>query len=125
MPNADIATLNGAIERLGKRWDDLKTLAGETKSLDRKLEIFDDMELINVRITRLEVVRNHMEAAIILVDPPSDKDRQQTTDALATLSRQIAKDMRWTATKALIKHVLKAAHTIHQNINGRQQKLNA
>lgn len=125
MSKSDLTVLNKCIIQLGKRWDELKALSLTTNPLDKKLEILDQMELINIRITRLETLRNHLEAAIITVAPPSAEDRKQFEDSLATLSKQVSKDMRWAAALKLTKNFMIAVHNIQTNIAGRQERMSS
>ena len=122
MSKKDIADLKKSISHLKKRWNELRVLKLAANSMDRKLEVLDSMDLINIRITRIETVKNHLEAGIITVAPPDEEDKKQISDALETLSKHVAKDMKWSAAVKLTKQILIAAHKINMNINGRQQK---
>lgn len=123
MAQSDLTLLSRSVAQLGKRWDELKTLSLAASSLDEKLDILDQMELINIRITRIETLRNHLEAAVITVAPPSSADQQQLSDALSTLSTQIKKDMQWSAAFKLTRNILLAAHSIQTNMTGRQNRI--
>lgn len=123
MAQSDLTLLRRSVAQLGKRWDELKTLSLAASSLDEKLDILDQMDLINIRITRIETLRNHLEAAVITVAPPTATDQQQLSDALSTLSTEIKKDMKWSAAFKLVRGILIATHNIQTNMTGRQNRI--
>lgn len=116
----DTTSLDTTIDRLGQRYDELKKRLNTTTSLTQKLDLLDVMELLNIRITRLETLRNHMMAATVVVNPPSAQDKTAIKDALTKLSARVKKDMTWAAAKKVIKAGLRAANTIEGNIRSRQ-----
>ncbi len=124
MSQKDITKLKKAIKQLDNHWEELKRLSLVTKPISRKYEILDEMDTVNSRITKLEAVLNHIEAATITVEPPNAQDIKQIEDALNIMSVHVAKDMKWAARVKLTKAMLSAARNIEQNINGRQAKDN-
>ena len=70
MAQSDLTLLRRSVAQLGKRWDELKTLSLAASSLDEKLDILDQMDLINIRITRIETLRARKPAGIILSGGP-------------------------------------------------------
>lgn len=122
--SATLSALKKTIKQLNDRWEELDGISLVTKSPNRTLEILDDMELVSNRIARLKIMRAHLNASAIAVDPPNAKDKKQIEDALNILSTHIAKDMKWAARVRLTKGILAAARTINENINGRQAKQN-
>ena len=120
MAQEDINTLNITIDELTKRWNELDELADNTPSLDQQDEIYDEMDEINIRKTRLKILRNHLKAAGVIVNPPNDDQKTQIQNALNALSVHIQKDQGWEAAVGVTENILAATKTIRTNINQRK-----
>ena len=115
MSQRDIDLLQDAIKNLNERYDELKDLS-LTLSPSKKLEMLDQLDLLNIKITRMESVLNHIQAAAVTVNPPSAQDEQELRAAIDDLSKQVAEDMEASAAFKLTKSLLAAARTISDNV---------
>ena len=115
----DQTTLKRSIAQLGKRWEELRKRSIMATSSDETLEILDQMELVNIQITRLDTQRAHLEATAVTIKPPSDDDRKRLSDSLTVLSKEISKAMKWRQAYQLIRNILIAARDVQTNIAGR------
>ena len=116
MSQPDIELLQEAISELNRRYDELKKYA-LTLDSDKTLEMLDQLDLLNIKITRMESVLNHIQAAAVTIKPPSDEDQQELDDAIGALSQAVEEDMKWAAAVKLTKSFLTAARTISDSVS--------
>jgi hypothetical protein len=118
MSQPDIDILTTAITLLNERYSELKDVALLLPP-SKKLDLLDQLDLLNVRITRMESVLNHIEAEAVVIQPPSAEDKETLKEALGALGEQVEKDMQWAAAVKLTKSFLDAVRTISDNVTVR------
>ncbi len=124
MSAKDIQTLNKSVKQLEERREELRKRLPDTRRASTKLDILDHMDLLSIRRAKLEVFRNHLEAALVIVTPPNDADIEATKEWLDTMSTHVAKDMKWSAAKKLVSAAMAAARDLRSNLDGRQTPQN-
>jgi hypothetical protein len=69
MSQSDMTTLREAVTKLNERYEELKEFA-LTVSLSKKLEVLDQLELLNIKITRMESGKSYRGRDRNLTRPP-------------------------------------------------------
>jgi DNA repair exonuclease SbcCD ATPase subunit len=111
----EIDLLQEAIKKLNDRYEELKDFTLGLSS-SKKLEMLDQLDLLNIKITRMESVLNHIQAAAVTVTPPSTEEEEELQEAIGELSQSVAKDEQWSAAVKLTKSFLAAARTISDSV---------
>ena len=115
----EIQRLNEIIKQLGKRYDEL-IAEGLQKPFAERADIWDQADLVNMRIFHFEKVRNNLTAADITVRPPSAAKLIVIEAALRNLSGRIAKDQTTDAIISAAIAILRAAGELSRDLGSRQ-----
>lgn len=124
MASEDLTILKSAIAALDARWNELKELAQQPRPDDEIGDILDQMDFVTAELAQTRALVGHIEAARIVVTPPSKEEEETLRKSLAAMSVHIAKDQKWEAAFKITKNVLDAAIQIKKNIKDRDSKAN-
>jgi hypothetical protein len=120
LTNTDREALRAAISNLERLVEALKTRSGPPNPDEERSECRDRLRIVNPELTALRLQLNDLDAADVVVAPPSPDDVQRINTALVALGQHVAADQNWDAFCTAADKILATAQELRTNVTGRK-----
>ena len=116
----DRAALRAAILNLERLVAALQARSGPPHPDAERQECLDRLDIINPELTALRQQLNELDAAGVVVAPPSADDQQTISSALIALGSHVGADQAWDAFCTTADKILESAQAIRTNVADRK-----